>query len=197
MAYDKDNPLADDIIASEDPAEALRNLGRRGIFVHDPAFYSRMHNGTTGKLNLAPPFWGGIAILLDHCGDLTVHPYVFIDDFAIVYTHEHDPTTELKFWEPIAVPKEIGSFVYIGPRATIASSCRVIGEGAVIQAGAYVIEDVDTLEIVGGNPAKHVGWREDGEANIKDLKQLFEPPDPEDHDGDHRRDPDINEADEE
>ena len=177
MSYDKDSPLAEDIIASDDPIEALRNLGRRGIFVHDPAFYSRMHHGTTGKLNLAPPFWGGIAIVLDHCGDLTVHPYVFIDDFAIVYTHEHDPTTELKFWEPISVPKEIGSFVYIGPRSTIWASCKVIGEGAVIQPGSHVFGDVEPWEIVGGCPAEHFGWREKSEEKINDLKQLIERPD--------------------
>ena len=122
-----------------------------------------------------------------------MQPYVFIDDFAIVYTHEHDPVSELKFWEPVIVPKEIASFVYIGPRATIAASCKVIGEGAVIQSGSHVIENVNKWEIIGGNPAEFVGRREKNEEHIEDIKRLFRPTDPEAHDGDHRRDPDINE----
>ena len=34
-----------------------------------------------------------------------------------------------------------------------------IGNGAVIAAGAVVTKDVEDFEIVGGVPAKHIGWR--------------------------------------
>ncbi len=174
MSYDNDSPLADDIIASEDPVEAMENLARRGIFVYDPAFYTRMHPGTSGQLNLKPPFWGGIAIVLDHCGDLTVDSYVFIDDFAIVYTHMHDPISELKFWEAVPVPKKIGSFVYIGPRVTVASSCKEIGEGAVILPGSHVNVDVPAWTVWEGNPARQINDREKDEEKLNDLRKLFE-----------------------
>ena len=38
-----------------------------------------------------------------------------------------------------------------------------IGNGAVIGAGAVVTKDVEPYEIVGGVPAKHIGWRFDPE----------------------------------
>jgi tetrahydrodipicolinate N-succinyltransferase len=34
-----------------------------------------------------------------------------------------------------------------------------IGDGAVIAAGAHVVRDVLPYEIVGGNPAKNIGFR--------------------------------------
>ena len=38
-----------------------------------------------------------------------------------------------------------------------------IGNGAVVAAGAVVTHDVAPYEIVGGVPARHMGWRYDKE----------------------------------
>ena len=38
-----------------------------------------------------------------------------------------------------------------------------IGNGAVVAAGAVVTHDVAPYEIVGGVPARHMGWRYDEE----------------------------------
>ncbi|MDN5882209.1 MAG: hypothetical protein L0H37_07545 [Nitrosospira sp.] len=48
--------------------------------------------------------------------------------------------------------------VWIGFRAVILSGVRV-GTGSIIAAGAVVVKDVPEFAIVGGNPAKVIGWR--------------------------------------
>lgn len=53
---------------------------------------------------------------------------------------------------------EIGSDCWIGNRVMIMDGIRV-GHGAVIAAGAVVTKDVEPFEIVGGIPAKNIGWR--------------------------------------
>lgn len=57
-------------------------------------------------------------------------------------------------------PVKIGNDVLISLNAIILSGVTV-GDGAVIGAGAVVTKDVQPYEIVGGVPAKHIGWRFD------------------------------------
>ena len=63
---------------------------------------------------------------------------------------------------PKRVPVVIGHDVLISLNAVILKGVR-IGNGAVIGAGAVVTKDVEPYEIVGGVPAKHIGWRFDPE----------------------------------
>lgn len=56
----------------------------------------------------------------------------------------------------------IGNDVLISLNAIILSGVK-IGDGAVIAAGAVVTKNVLPYEIVGGVPAKHIGWRFDEE----------------------------------
>jgi len=51
-----------------------------------------------------------------------------------------------------------GHDVWIGHNAVVMGDVTV-GHGAVIAAGAVVTHDVQPYEIVGGVPAKHIGWR--------------------------------------
>lgn len=53
----------------------------------------------------------------------------------------------------------IGDNVWVGTRVTILGGVT-IGEGAIIQAGAVVVRDVEPLAIVGGNPAASFMCRE-------------------------------------
>ena len=55
-------------------------------------------------------------------------------------------------------PITVGSDVWTGHRATILSGVSV-GNGAVIGAGAVVTDDVEPYAIVGGVPARRLGWR--------------------------------------
>ncbi|WP_442862504.1 DapH/DapD/GlmU-related protein [Bacillus sp. USDA818B3_A] len=48
---------------------------------------------------------------------------------------------------------------WIGQRAIILPGVT-IGEGAVVGAGSVVTKDVEPCSIVGGNPAKHIKYRD-------------------------------------
>ncbi|MDE1768343.1 MAG: CatB-related O-acetyltransferase [Candidatus Micrarchaeota archaeon] len=63
----------------------------------------------------------------------------------------------------------IGNDVWIGNDVKIIGS-RNIGDGAVIAAGAIVTHDVEPYEIVGGMPAKRIGYRFSKSIRSKLLK---------------------------
>lgn len=52
----------------------------------------------------------------------------------------------------------VGNDCWIGDGVMILSGVT-IGTGAICAAGAVVTKDVEPYEIVGGVPAKHIGWR--------------------------------------
>lgn len=56
----------------------------------------------------------------------------------------------------------IGNDVWIGQRVTIIGGVK-IGDGAIVLANAWVTKDVPPYAIVGGTPAKPVGFRYDEE----------------------------------
>ena len=55
-----------------------------------------------------------------------------------------------------------GNDVWIGHNAIVMGGVT-LGDGAVVAAGAVVTHDVAPYEIVGGVPARHMGWRYDAE----------------------------------
>jgi acetyltransferase-like isoleucine patch superfamily enzyme len=66
-------------------------------------------------------------------------------------------------------PITIGSDVWMGQEALVMSGVTV-GHGAVVAARAVVTKDVAPYEIVGGVPARHIGWRFDEQARAELLK---------------------------
>lgn len=63
-----------------------------------------------------------------------------------------------------------GHDVWIGHNAVVMGGVS-IGNGAVVGAAAVVTHDVAPYEIVGGVPAKHIGWRY-GKAVIDALERI-------------------------
>ena len=55
-------------------------------------------------------------------------------------------------------PVTIGNDVWLGHNAVIMGGVT-IGDGGVVGAGAVVTHSVAPYEIVGGVPARHIGWR--------------------------------------
>ena len=98
--------------------------------------------------------------LLDMTGGLILGDDVLVSEQAVIHTHDHgyDPHSM-----PRPMSKVIEHDVWIGMRAVILPSCRVIGAGAVIGAAAVVTRDVPGGAIVAGNPARIVGHRKTAE----------------------------------
>ena len=64
---------------------------------------------------------------------------------------------------------KIGDNVWLGSRITILGGVE-IGEGAIVQAGSTVVQNVPPLAIVGGAPAKQFKSR--NEQRYNELKAL-------------------------
>lgn len=72
-----------------------------------------------------------------------------------VFTNDRFPRAASREWT--VVPTTVRRGASIGGNATVV--CGVdIGEWAMIAAGAVVTHDVAAHELVGGNPARRMGW---------------------------------------
>jgi len=92
----------------------------------------------------------------------SLHPFFFISVLGFV---DEDTITRLE-----DNPLEIGHDVWIGDRVTILSGCRLIGNGAVLAAGAVVTRDVAPFTVVAGIPAKVIRRRFD-DAKIAEIEK--------------------------
>ena len=92
----------------------------------------------------------GVRVLLrNHPTDrISMHPFFFNHRLGYV---EEDTVPAGRLW--------IGHDAWLGENAIITPSCRRIGIGAVIGAGAVVTRDVPDFAIVAGNPAGLIRYR--------------------------------------
>lgn len=119
-------------------------------------------------------------------GNLVVGNFTSIAKGVCMYTRNHPywhASTSPLFYNATfskgvlnqdAVPYgklEIGNDVWIGQYAVILPSCKRIGDGAVIGAGAIVTKDIPDYAIVAGNPGKVLKYRFDQET-IDKLKEI-------------------------
>lgn len=96
-------------------------------------------------------------VLLDgRGGKLQVGNNVDIAQETNIWTMEHDLNSD--YHNSIGADVVIEDYVWIASRVTILPGIR-IGRGAVIAAGAVVTKDVPSMAIVGGIPAKIIGYR--------------------------------------
>lgn len=79
---------------------------------------------------------------------LSTHPYFYLKQFKLV----DEDRAQIR-------PPVIEDDVWLGHNCTIAPSCHRIGRGAVIGAGAIVMNDVPPYAIMVGAPAKLVRYR--------------------------------------
>ena len=85
---------------------------------------------------------------------VTLEDEVFVGPSA-VFTNDLYPRSRNSEWE--MVPTLVRQGASVCANATIRCGV-VIGEYAVVAAGAVVVRDVEPHEIVGGNPARRLGW---------------------------------------
>ena len=74
---------------------------------------------------------------------------------AVIITNDRYPRAVSPDWHPGRTV--IGRGAALGANATVISGVT-IGPWATVAAGAVVTRDVETHELVGGNPARRLGW---------------------------------------
>lgn len=97
--------------------------------------------------------------ILDARASIYIGKNVNISTNVSLWTHQHDYNDAFFRCTPNKIgPINVGDFVWIGPNVIILPNIS-IGEGAVIAAGAVVTKDVEPYSLVGGIPAKNIGYR--------------------------------------
>lgn len=122
------------------------------IFNHNANIY--FGNNISIQRNCAFSGHGGIVVgngtILAHC----------VEVFSGEHNYNSDDLQFLPFDERFICGKvEIGNYVWIGSHVVILPGIK-IGDGAVVGTGAIVTKDVPELAIVGGNPARILGYRD-------------------------------------
>lgn len=89
---------------------------------------------------------------LDLRSPIKIGSHVIISNDSEIITTSH--CIDSPEWEHKHYGIEIEDYVWIASNALILPSCRRIGRGAVIGAGAVVVRDVPPMCVMSGNPAK-------------------------------------------
>lgn len=89
-------------------------------------------------------------------GGISIGNSVSISFNVSLISDGHNPQS--KTFKHESAPIIIDDYVWIGPNVTILKNTH-IGEGAVIGANAVVTKDIPPYTIVGGVPAKIIGYR--------------------------------------
>lgn len=90
---------------------------------------------------------------LDGRAGVKIGNNVNISHYTLIQSLTHDPQN--RDFICLVKPVIIHDHVWVGARAIILPGV-IVGEGAVIAAGAVVSKDVQPYTIVGGNPARHI-----------------------------------------
>ena len=115
-------------------------------------------------------------------GGLEIGSYTRVSQQVLILTSNHNykseklvPFDEYDYKQPVS----IGKNCWIGAHSVICPGVK-IDEGAIVAAGSVVTKSVPKCAIVGGNPAKIIGWRdietytkletEGKNASLEDLK---------------------------
>lgn len=98
--------------------------------------------------------------MLDASEKIEIGDGVMVGPHCYITDHDHgtEGTGAMGGQPLVSVPTRIGSNAWLGAHVTVLKGV-VIGECAVVGAGAVVTRDVPAEAIVAGVPAKVVGWR--------------------------------------
>lgn len=89
---------------------------------------------------------------IDLRNPVTIGNHVIIGSETEIITTSHNIDSEE--WEHKHYGIIIEDYVWIPTRVMILPSCRKIQYGGVISSGSVVVKDVESMSVVGGNPAK-------------------------------------------
>lgn len=162
------------------PVKSWRKKFRAQIANNHTAELGALGKGTvirrSAHLDNAPNIFVGSTCYIGENARLVAMAKIIIGDNVtigedtIVYTSNHDyrsPDTFPYSLDTIAQNVEFERDNWIGARSIILPGCK-IGAGAVVGAGSVVTKSVPSCAIVGGNPARIIGWR-DKETYLKNA----------------------------
>lgn len=137
------------------------------IHMHSPSRLVRYEHPSYVNLRVVETARGeGYPIEVGRYCSLNEHAYAFLGgNHAVHHVSTFHFRRVLGLGEPLEEPLNhgpirIGNDVWIAFEAVVMSGVN-IGDGAVVAARAVVTRDVRPYEIVGGVPARHLGWRFD------------------------------------
>jgi virginiamycin A acetyltransferase len=153
-----------DIILRLEGGAAYSETARRVMLAH--------HGVRIGAYTYGPCFQPGA-----FPPEVEIGRYTSIATTARVFNENH-PTSGCSthpFFYPSSARQRIriGSDVWIGHNAVILPGCHVVGDGAIIGAGAIVTHDVPPFAIVAGSPAKVLRFRFSQEVRERVMKSLW------------------------
>lgn len=102
--------------------------------------------------------------LIDLRCPVKIGNYVIIGYGTEIITMSHE--IDSPEWEHKSYGIEIEDYVWIPTKVLVLPSCRKIGHGAVVSSGSVVVTNVDTMAVVGGNPAKEFKKRKCVHTNL-------------------------------
>lgn len=101
---------------------------------------------------------------IDLRNPVTIGNHVIIGSETEIITTSHNIDSEE--WEHKHYGITIEDYVWIPTRVMILPSCRKIQYGGVISSGSVVVKDVESMSVVGGNPAKEFKKRKSVHKNL-------------------------------
>lgn len=131
------------------------------LYVAEKVIISCAHKSVSSSIRFLGEVHIGRAAYIDYSGGVIIGNHVAISENAQIFTHNHTIDGKIN-WNLNSVSfsnLEIGNYAWVGAGAIILPSVRVIGEGAIIAAGAVLTKDAEALGVYAGNPAKLVRRR--------------------------------------
>lgn len=142
----------------------LKKVGKHNYFARniDVRMPSNIEIGSNNVVNKN--------VVLDGRGGLAISNNVDIAQDVMIWTDQHDKDDDEH--KTIFKSVMIEDHVWIASRAIILPGVH-LKKGCIIGAGAVVTKSVDTLDVVGGNPAKVITKRKNNLKYTLNFHPLF------------------------
>lgn len=102
--------------------------------------------------------------MIDMRSPVKIGSHVIIGYGTEIITTSHN--IDSPEWEHKHYGITIEDYAWIPTKILVLPSCRKIGRGAVIGSGSVVVKDVESMSVVGGNPAKVFKKRKTVHSNL-------------------------------
>ncbi|UBR44321.1 acyltransferase [Aeromonas veronii] len=148
----------------------IKELCKQGVMLVKPYYieYSNMIK-VNGVCYIGPHFYCSAK------GGVNIGENVIIGPKCNIWTYNHNfkyPEMIPYGGDDILKPVVIHDHVWIGLNVTILPG-TTIGKGAIISAGSVVRGEIKALSIMAGNPAEVVGYRNEADFHVNEMKNNF------------------------